>query len=496
MSIFDRLKQIAGIGKTDTEQDAVDRPIPAPVVDPATGITDITEAVRNLEARRARDGVDRSKPGYSVDSHFGTADMTAGIRNLEARRAHNVGHMLSSFDEKSRRGDPDERRLASQPQPMRWADPGDEVRVRVDMHGRTYSDPRPEVSRGDPRDGAVSLARAPRSKDLKAVTEDLQARFGKAADDDVMRALGRADGKETDVAPPAPGAKRDRWIAERVAIAFDPERDVMTHSAHSQRGNLQMHVGVEHAVAQTLRHEFQPGKNIHAMAMGRRSSLSANITDFMQDGPRLEDRIVSEREHLMTRPVSNIERRFEMSPIASMEAIPDAPARKREWIEDALRAEHAAARAGLMNGPAIFVAANAERGQMPYDPQARMPRIDESRMRRQEAETAKEASQIDRLPDQALRTRFRDVPGVDKAPIPVTGSADRRTWIEVAIQARNIREAMPKEDPTVRVFEGIRKDASKSASEMKFTLPDLTQGPKKGAPPPAMIAGMARQNGM
>lgn len=375
-----------------------------------------------------------------------------------------------------------------------------EAMVRQPAREVPRQEPVVRMKPGDPADGAESLARVPRTKDLKAVTDMMLAMFGKAPDAEVMTALGRADGRETDAAPPAPGAKRDRWIAERVAIAFDPRRDYMTHSAHSQEDNLPLKASVEFDVAKTLRHEYEPGRNLHAMAAGRRARLSANITDFMQDGPRLDQRVALEREHLERRTQSEVERRFAMSPISSMKEMPQDSAGKRAWIEDALRAEHAAARAGMMHGPSISIAANAERGQTPYAPGAQMPRVDWSRLPRQEADIAKEASQLDRLPDQGLRSRFRDVPGVDRAPIPAVGSADRRTWIEVAVQAQRIRDTMPRVSPEqLAIDRAIERGVARARQPLKditFDASVIGKGPGKGAPPPAMAAAMSRQNGM
>jgi len=522
MSLLSRFKDITGFGKVDgegagdTDADAARRRAieDAPPGYVAVAGRPMHEMVRGMKPDRS---VEDSSAGdlrrriLGLDDIEVAADDGRAVGTSPKIRRPILGMGLgmaevraTPMEDMVRREDPSKirRPILGMGMAEVRATPMEEM-VRQPVRPRSRPEPVSRLKDGDPADGAESLARVPKTEDLKAVTDMMLGLYGKAPGDEVMKALGRPDRRDPDMAPPPPGGRRDRWIAERVAIAFDPQRDTMTHPAHSQEHNPPLRTNVEFHVARKLREEYEPGTNLISMAAARRAQLSANIVDFMQEGPRLEQRVHSETEHLVRRTDSQIDRRFAMSPISSMKPMPEDVADRREWISDALRAEHAAARAGMMHGPAISIAANAERGQTPYAPHAPMPKVDWSRLSRQDAENAREAAQLDRLPDQGLRSRFRDVPGVDRARIPPVGEADRRIWIEVAVQAQKVRDVMPK--PVQGVAEDIGRlhPAREAASparqpikEIEMKLDRFGKDHGKRPPPPAMAAHLVRQNGM
>lgn len=263
--------------------------------------------------------------------------------------------------------------------------------------------------------------------------------FRQAEPADLVRALGRPLGYDPPHLAPYPGQNRDLWIAQRVTESFSREDDYVT-----PRGPIGD--GMRRAIDDVVRSESEKAPlgsgNMFERNYAVRATTSNRVVDFLEEGERLDRRIDAESEMLGRQPRAHVEQRFRASPIASFEPMPDAGMPKRAWIEDALRAEHAAARDGLMHPQDLVKAALAPRGEVPLQwkpvPLIQERGLDEARM-----EFEKEAARIERMPDQALRARFHDVPGVAAASVPPVGQAeDRRIWIETALMAQRIREPL------------------------------------------------------
>ncbi len=260
---------------------------------------------------------------------------------------------------------------------------------------------------------------------------------------DALRIMGqRYGGWETEAIVPARGQQRTGWSDRRTFEALSREGDYLTPVGDAQPAVLD---AIDRRMIARLAVEPAVDANFAERSYVVRSDVTMRTADFMKDGPRLDERVAVESEMLERQTSRTIESRFRDTPITSMTPLPDRGEARRAWLEDALRAEHVAAREGLMHPEAVVRAAQARRGPVPSGREP-APYVRDV-TRDAHLETAIEAARIRGMSDASLRLRFRDVPGADAAPLPsADAGGDRVTWIETALMAQKVRQAMARDD--------------------------------------------------
>lgn len=303
---------------------------------------------------------------------------------------------------------------------------------------RTPDEPAPQTHVRSDAQWSPHEGLDPHQADLARIMLRLRAEVSQLSREDAVKRMGLPFGFESVALVPDPGPQRDGWSDRKMSEALHRDGDYMTMKGQADARMLD---AIDRQVVHRLAGDPAMAPNFPERVYALRADVTGRVVDFMKDGPRLDERVLAESEMLERQSGSVIADRFRDSPIASFAPMPDRGEARRAWLEDALRAEHAAARQGLMTPTAIVQAAAARRGPVPqgWEP---APYVAD-RSRDVYAEAAVEAARIEKLSESSLRSRFRDVPGMVGAPIPdVAKSLERRTWVETAIVAQSIRQDM------------------------------------------------------
>ena len=264
----------------------------------------------------------------------------------------------------------------------------------------------------------------------------------------------RHSGWELESIVPLPGPRRTGWSDRRTFEALSRSGDYLTPVGDAQPAVLD---AIDRQMISRLAAEPTADVNFAERSYVARSDVTMRTADFMKDGPRLDERVRMESTMLERQTSQTIEDRFRDTPITSMKPMPDRGESRRVWLEDALRAEHAAAREGLMHPEAVVRAAQARRGPVPSTRDA-APYVRDL-TKAAHVETSIEAARIRGMSDASLRLRFRDVPGADVAPLPpMERGDDRGIWIETALMAQKVRQAMSRDDFATDVGKAMVQD--------------------------------------
>ena len=252
---------------------------------------------------------------------------------------------------------------------------------------------------------------------------------------EALQLLGRPYGWETEALVPLPGPARTGWSDTKMFEAISRNMDHLTLKGDAGSDVLE---AIDRQVVHRLVQEGESSANLAQRSYAIRLDVTNRVVDFMKDGPRLDERVAAESEMLERQSSDVIRDRFRDTPLLTFEPMPDRGEKRREWMEDMLRVEHAAAREGMMSIDAVVRAASARRGEVSshWEPAPKI--IDRTKDWQQQF--AREAIQIEKMSDASLRSRFRDVPGTEAAEIPSVDQSNLRTsWIEMALMARRTR---------------------------------------------------------
>jgi hypothetical protein len=256
---------------------------------------------------------------------------------------------------------------------------------------------------------------------------------------EAVRGMGMPFGFESEALVPLPGPGREGWTDRKMFEALSRDGDYMTAKGVA---GPQVLDAIDRQVVSRLAADDAMPSNFPERAFALRADVTGRVVDFMKDGRRLDERVAAESEMLERQSPGVIQDRFRDMPITSFVPMPDRGENRRRWLEDALRAEHAAAQQGLLSPSAVVRAASHRRG--PVEPTWEPAPAIVDRSREAQASVAVEAGRIGMMSEASLRLRFRDVPGSDAAPIPDRDRAeDRRIWVEAALTAQMVRDGMP-----------------------------------------------------
>jgi hypothetical protein len=291
---------------------------------------------------------------------------------------------------------------------------------------------------------------------------------------EALKVLGRPYGWESEALVPLPGPARMGWSDDRMFRAIAREDDCLTLKGEASSPLLE---AIDREMVRRLADGPAAPVNLAERSHAIRSEVTGRVVDFMKGGRRLDERVAVESDLLERQSAQVLERRFRDSPISSLRPMPDRGEARRAWLEDALRAEHAAASEGMMSPSALVEAARSPRGPVPDHREPAPPVPD--RRRERHAELAREAARIEGMSDASLRLRCRDVPGVADARVPLAGQGDeRRVWIEAMLLAQGSREAMRgarTPSPAGPASDGMRlaggRDAGRSADAARPRTP-------------------------
>lgn len=255
---------------------------------------------------------------------------------------------------------------------------------------------------------------------------------------EAVRVMGMPFGFESEALVPLPGPGREGWTDRRMFEALGRDGDYMTAKGPA---GPQVLDAIDRQVVGRLAADDAVPSSFPERVFALRADVTGRVVDFMKDGRRLDERVAAESEMLERQRPAVIQDRFGDMPIVSLVPMPDRGEARRRWLEDALRAEHAAARQGLLSPSAVVRAASQRRG--PVEPGWEPAPALVDRSREAQASVAVEADRICMMSEASLRLRFRSVPGSDVAPIPALDRADdRRIWVEAALTAQMVRDGM------------------------------------------------------
>lgn len=309
----------------------------------------------------------------------------------------------------------------------------------------------------------------PHQASLARIMLRLRADVADLSPEAAVKRMGLPFGFESVALVPERGPARDGWTDRKMFEALSRDGDYMTMKGQADARMLD---AIDREMVKRLAEDPAVAPNFPERTYALRADVTGRVVDFMQGGARLDQRVTMESQMLERQSSSVIADRFRDMPIASLVPLPDRGEARRAWLEDTLRAEHAAASQGMLPATAIVHAAAYHRGPVLQSVEPAPHVIDRSRSVHEEV--AVEAARIEKLSEASLRSRFRDVPGVSKAIIPeVSRGDDRRTWVETLLVAQRIREAMPaqregtmgiEKDPVALVGEVVQSRKDRSAS--------------------------------
>jgi len=284
----------------------------------------------------------------------------------------------------------------------------------------------------------------PHQASLVAIMMRLRRHTAHMTPAEAVRSMGQPFGFESEALVPLPGPGRDGWTDRKMFEALSRDGDYMTPKGEA---GPQVLDAIDRQVVSRLASDETVPSNFPERTFALRADVTGRVVDFMKDGRRLDERVAAESEMLERQSTSVIQDRFRDMPIASFVPMPDRGEERRRWMEDALRAEHAAARQGLLSPSAVVRAASHRRGPVETTWEPAPSLVDRSR--EAQAAVAVEAARIGMMSEASLRLRFRDVPGSETAPIPDRDRVeDRKVWVEAALTAQMVRDGMPGARPS------------------------------------------------
>lgn len=309
-----------------------------------------------------------------------------------------------------------------------------------------------------PRDPSYVREAETMKKEMKPLLDAAVGRFEKASDAEVIGMLGSAKDREHGATfppiLPRNGAARRNAIRAMTLKAFSDERLDDAKSPHSPAFNSSTRELMRHPVRVA---EIFTGKdNFHDVNRQFARGAISSTSYVMAGGKALDARVESETRAIMAAPdfEREIAERFARSPKTDLREPPSDVEGRREWVSGSLRTEAAFLAKGLIRGDDVLYIAASVRGPVPEaGPDARIDTVRATgaalRTGRHDYEDAKN---LERLPEAALRHRFRDIPGVEKAEI----GRNQADWVARSLSIERTRDVMKSA--------GIADDPSRSRS--------------------------------
>lgn len=268
------------------------------------------------------------------------------------------------------------------------------------------------------------------------------ARFEKAPDAEIVGMLGRPGSNVEDHAIPASGAARRNGIRDMAMAAFQMSGDGLAGSEHDREFRLIM-MGRMRETGHVDR-VMSGDRNIHGVNSAVVSDMVDRTVHLQAQGPARDARIESETRAIMAAPDfdEEIASRFRHSPRTDLHRPPSDLEGRRQWVSGELRTEAALIDRNLVDPQDVFDIARLMRGPIPKAPSGAIAgkgmadSIDQiGYVEKFDFDLSKN---LVKMPDAALRHRFRDIPGIETAEI----GSNREVWIMQASSIERTRERM------------------------------------------------------
>ena len=270
------------------------------------------------------------------------------------------------------------------------------------------------------------------------------ARFENAPDAEIVRMLGKPGRAGEDHAIPPRGAARRNEIRDMAMAAFQMKGGDLTASGHDRefKGILINRMRDSDHVDRVMSGE----ENVHEVNSRIVSNMVDRTVHLQAGGSTRDARIEAETHAIMAAPDfdNEIASRFRHSPRTDLRSPPSDVAGRREWVSGELRMEAALIDRNLVDPQDVFDIARTMRGPIPRAPAGAVAGkgmtdfLDQASAGYVRGEDFDAAKNLHKMPDAALRHRFRDIPGIETAEI----GENREVWIMQAAAIERTRERM------------------------------------------------------